>query len=207
MKVKTFDLIVILCLLITGCATMEKSTTIEKPVLLVQYPLPPKTESLTYSPINLDINLFIRNDGSVETVKIIKGSGEKNWDSLAITCIKNWRFKPAKVEGKPISTWYRLKTTIKFENPHNMNIAEILCPTAELADSVYKLLKQGEDFGKLARQFSIAPSRDNEGKLGEVDINMYTTSIRQILNNLKQNEYSKPIEFGDNYVIFKRLSN
>jgi parvulin-like peptidyl-prolyl isomerase len=84
--------------------------------------------------------------------------------------------------------------------------AEILCTTAEEADTVYKALEQGRDFSELAMKYSVDPSREMNGILGEVNINMYPEDIRWTLQKLDVNEYTQPIKYGDLYAIFKRLN-
>jgi parvulin-like peptidyl-prolyl isomerase len=86
-----------------------------------------------------------------------------------------------------------------------MNLAEILCTTPEEADSVYEAIEQGNDFGELAMRYSVDPSREMKGILGEVNINMYPENIYKSLGKLTVNACTKPIKYDDLYVIFKRL--
>jgi parvulin-like peptidyl-prolyl isomerase len=86
-----------------------------------------------------------------------------------------------------------------------MNLAEILCTTPEESDSVYEAIEHGHDFGELAMRYSVDPSREMKGILGEVNINMYPENIYKSIEDLAINGYTKPIKYGDLYVIFKRL--
>jgi TonB family protein len=183
---------------------MQQTTDASHPHLLIQYPLPIVPESISRPYFELDIILFVLNDGSVEKARFIRGSSDASWDSLAIETIKRWRFAPARIDNQPISTWYRLRTTVKYANPQYLSLAEILCTTVEEADSVHEALKKGQDFGELVMQYSVDPSREANGLLGEVDINRYPENIRQKLERLKIDDFTKPIKYGDLYVIFKR---
>lgn len=199
----TIYMMCVLCII--GCATTKKAIDESAPLLLLQYPLPPVPESIPLSSFNLEMMLFIKTDGNVEEVQLIKGSGDNDWDSLATASVKKWLFRPAKMNNQPVSTWFRLKTNIRLANPQIMSLKEILCQTVDEADSVYAALRRGEDFGELAKKYSVAPLCDSEGLIREVDINMYPTHIRDILKNLSANEYTKPIKYGDLFVIFKRV--
>jgi TonB family protein len=127
------------------------------PQLLFQYPLPAITETINRTSFDLDIVLFILMDGTVDKVRILKGSSDSEWDSQALESIKKWRFKSARMNNQPISTWYHLRTTVRYANPKILSLAEILCTTAEEADTVYKALGQAGDFSELAMRYSVDP--------------------------------------------------
>jgi peptidyl-prolyl cis-trans isomerase C len=86
-----------------------------------------------------------------------------------------------------------------------MNLAEILCTSREEADSVYNVIEQGQNFNELAMRYSVDPSREMGGMLGDVNINVFPENIRKSLSKLIINEYTKPMKYGDLYAIFKRL--
>jgi len=154
---------------------------------------------------DLDVVLFILQDGSVSKARLLKGSSDAEWDTLALASIKQWRFAPARTGNQPVSTWFHLRTNVRYAELQMMNLAEILCTTPEEADTVYKAIGQEQDFGELAMKYSVDPSREMKGMLGEVNINMYPGEISKILEKLAVNAHTKPIKYGDLYVIFKRL--
>jgi parvulin-like peptidyl-prolyl isomerase len=119
--------------------------------------------------------------------------------------MKQWRFTPARMDNKPVGSWFHMQSTLRYANPQLMNLAEILCTTEEEADSVYRAIEEGQNFSELAMRFSVDPSREMSGILGEVDINLYPEIIRKPLSKLSINEYTKPIQYGDLFAIFKRL--
>ena len=196
-------LLCIVCLI--GCSSMKQVSDASAPQLLLKHPLPLLPESFSRLSFDLDIVLFILEDGSVSKARLLKGSDDASWDSLAVASIKQWRFTPARTGNQPFSTWFRLRTTVIYAKLQIMNLAEILCTTQEEADSVYEAIEQGHDFGELAMRYSVDPSREMKGMLGEVNINMYPEDIFGSLKKLDINAYTKPIKYGDLYVIFKRL--
>jgi TonB family protein len=184
---------------------MKMATDESVPQLLFQYPLPAIPETINRMTFDLDIVLFILTDGTVDKVRILKGSGDNEWDLQAMESIKKWRFTSARMNNQPISTWYHLRSTVRYASPKVLSLAEILCTTAEEADTVYKALGQGSDFSELAMRYSVDPSREMKGILGEININMYPENIREVLGGLDENEYTKPVKYGDLHAIFKRL--
>jgi TonB family protein len=196
-------LVCIVCFV--GCSVMKHTQDASVPQLLLKHPLPPIPESFPGSSFDLDVVLFILEDGSVGKARLLKGSDDTSWDSLALTSIKEWRFTPARAENQPISTWFHLRTTVRYAKLQIMNLAEILCTTREEADTVYNAIERGQEFGDLAMRHSVDPSREMKGILGEVNINMYPENIYKSLEKLVIDTYTKPMKYGDLYVIFKRV--
>ena len=195
-----------LCLILfIGCASLEQMTDGTVPKLLIQSPLPPFPESLTQPVFELEIVMFVQEDGTVGKTRMLKGSGDAAWDSLALSTMKQWRFTPARMDNKPVGSWFHMQSTLRYANPQHMSLAEILCTTAEEADTVYDAIDKGQSFSELAMKYSVDPSREMNGLLGDVDINMYPENIRKTLSKLTVNDYTKPVQYGDLYAIFKRL--
>ena len=184
---------------------MEQITDGSIPKLLIQTPLPPIPITLTQPVFELEIVMFVEEDGTVGKTRMLKGSGDGTWDSLALTTMKQWRFTPARMDNKPVGSWFHMKSTLRYANPVHMSLAEILCTTADEADTVYAALDNGQNFNELAMKFSVDPSREMNGVLGDVDINMYPENIRKQLNRLTVNDFTRPMQYGDLYAIFKRL--
>jgi parvulin-like peptidyl-prolyl isomerase len=67
------------------------------------------------------------------------------------------------------------------------------------------VIEQGQNFNELAMRYSVDPSREMGGMLGDVNINVFPENIRKSLSKLIINEYTKPMKYGDLYAIFKRL--
>ena len=198
--------ILFLCLLfLMGCSSMQQMNDGSTPKLLIQFPLPPFPETFTRPVFELETVLFIMEDGTVGKTRMLKGSGDPAWDSLALASMRQWRFTPARMDNKPVGSWFHMQSTLRYANPQLMNLAEILCTTEEEADTVYKAIDQGQNFNELAMRYSVDPSREMSGMLGEVNINLYPENIRKPLSKLSIDGYTKPLNYGDLYAIFKRL--
>jgi TonB family protein len=191
------------CLL--GCSSMKQVSDGSAPQLLIQSQFPPIPESIQQPIFNLDVVLFVAEDGTVGKTRMLKGSGDAAWDSLALSSMKQWRFTPARMDNKPIGSWFHMQSILRYASPQYMNLAEILCTTEEEADSIYNVVDQGQNFNDLAMRYSVDPSREMGGILGAVNINVFPENIRKSLSKLVINAYTKPIKYGDLFAIFKRL--
>jgi len=198
--------ILLLCIVcFIGCSSMKEITDRSVPQVLIQSQLPPFPETLTRPVFELETVMFIKEDGTVGKTRMLKGSGDAAWDSLVLFSMKQWRFTPARMDNKPVGSWFHMKSTLRNASPQVMNLAEILCTTQEEADSVYNQIEQGQNFNELAMRYSVDPSREMNGILGEININLYPENIRKPLGKLNVNGYTEPIKYGDLYAIFKRL--
>jgi len=198
--------IVCLCLFcLIGCSSMKQTSEGTAPQVLIQSQLPQIPASIQNPVFELDVVMFVMEDGTVGKTRMLKGSGDAAWDSLALSSIRQWRFTPARMDNKPIGSWFHMQSTLRYADPQYMNLAEILCTSREEADSVYNVIEQGQNFNELAMRYSVDPSREMGGMLGDVNINVFPENIRKSLSKLIINEYTKPMKYGDLYAIFKRL--
>jgi hypothetical protein len=198
--------LLILMLLISGCSVFKTETSMTEPVLLKQAPLPQLPRSLADTDVNLLCELLIGKDGIVKRAKLLKSSGDATWDYLAEDSFMKWVFSPALLDGEPAEILIRRKVKFLYLEPEIIMLGEICCRNIDEAEKVYKELQSGENFSKLARQYSISPTKEQDGIVGKVDIRYYTKNIRGTLAVLKEDEYTKPVQYGDHYVIFKRLA-
>lgn len=192
-------------ILLTSCSIFKTGNDIvSEPKLLKQSSLPEVPRSLYNQDFEFYCELLIDEEGNVQRAKMLSSSGDKAWDSLATISLLDWKFTPALLNGTPIKKIIHNKINVVFVEPILISLSEILCSSIEEADSLYLALLNGSNFSKLAKKYSISTSKDIGGYLGKVDIQFYTKEIRQILNDLKVNEFTKPISYGSNYIIFKR---
>jgi len=198
--------ICVLCLVhLVGCSSINQMSDRSVPQLLIQSQLPPLPVTVKQQVFDLDIVLFVMEDGTVGKTRMLKGSGDAAWDSLALSSINQWRFTPARMDNKPVASWFHMQSTLRSAEPQYMNLAEILCTSEEEADSVYEAIEAGQDFKELAMKYSVDPSREMGGLLEKVNIYIFPENIRKSLSKLGKNDYTKPIKYGDLYAIFKRL--
>ncbi len=191
---------------LAGCASTQPSEPLERlPQLIVQEPFPPMSETLFHSRHDVDLKIQVAENGNVLRAELLNPTGDAEWDSLAVLRIGTWRFAPAMHEGKTMQMWVTIHAQIRFDDPITMHLAEIVCPSSTVADSVYDLLLAGEDFSKLASIYSIGPSGAQHGDLGEVDIHRYLHVVQKDLISLKENRFTRPLAMGDHFYIFKRV--
>jgi TonB family protein len=188
-----------------GCVPTLQIANNSIPQLLVQEPLPALPETMKNRPSKISMALFVAEDGSVTKVRLIKGIDNPSWDSLAVSTMMRWKFKPARLNETPVGTWFHMQSPIRYKEPLYITLAEIVCSTREEIDLVYTALIEEQDYYELAARYSIDSSHENNGVLGEVNIMGYPETVRHILSGLEIGEFTKPLQYGDRYVIFKRL--
>lgn len=202
-------IIIFLCFtLLSGCSIFQfEEPYLVQPKLVKQTALPPITQFTHGNKYEFDCQLVITEHGDVESVKILTSSGNVVWDSLAELSILNWKFTPALMNNKPVRLFIRRKLVVMYEEPVYLSLAEIQINDYNLADSVYEALKAGADFSEIAAKFSVSPSRELKGYIGKIDIKHYAKEISEVLAKLEIGEITKPLKFGDSYIIFKRLKD
>ncbi|OGU59048.1 MAG: hypothetical protein A2523_05050 [Ignavibacteria bacterium RIFOXYD12_FULL_36_8] len=109
------------------------------------------------------------------------------------------------MNGLPIKSIIRRKFIVMFEKPFLMSLAEIQVKDLASADSIYKALVNGADFSEMAVKHSLSSSRELKGYLGKIDVNHYSKHIFDILKKLDAGEFTEPLSYGDNFIIFMRL--
>lgn len=200
--------IIFICLffIISGCSVFQPDESILiQPMLVEQADLPPINSQFLNSNFEFYCEMVISCCGKVERAKLLTSSGDPVWDSLAQISLMKWKYCPAVYEGHPIKLSVRRKIRVVFDEPKVLSLGEIHLKNFTQADSVYNALLAGSDFSLLAMTCSISDSKIFNGKLGNVNIKHYSDEIRKALANLDEGEFTKPIVFGDHFVIYKRL--
>lgn len=202
-------IIFLFCLLFfAGCSIFQpEESSIVQPKLLKQSALPPIKQSAFSDRYEFYCQLVINENGDVEKVNLLTSSGDAIWDSLTAVSLLNWKFSPALMDGKPIRLTIRRKFIVMYEKPVLMALAEIQVKDFSLADSIYRALINGADFSMLALKYSISSSRELKGYIGRVDIKHFSKEIGDILSKLNDGEFTSPVKYGENYIIFIRLKD
>ena len=86
-------------------------------------------------------------------------------------------------------------------------LQSIVVDSEAKAEDVLRRIKAGEDFGAMAKEFSIDPSASNGGYLGEVDPALLRPELRQGLADLKPGETTGVIKVASGFVILKLLGS
>lgn len=189
-----------------GCKSIQPpDETVTPPQLLYQVPLPPWPVQLPTQPVKLDLMIFVDTSGKVLDARFTRPTGSPEWDSESLQRIRQWRFSPPLVQGKPVARWVQLSVRVNFEEPFYMTLAELVCPDRTLADSLYKLLQSDASFEQLVGQFSVGASRQQQGHLGNINVRTLPNHIQKEVLKLEEGQFTAPLPRGREYVIFKRL--
>jgi protein TonB len=82
------------------------------------------------------LRLYISERGTVDTVKVEKGSGYAAFDSAALAGSHELRFRPATRAGKPIAAWFLLPVRFRLNQAAAADSAARTSPAA--GDSTVK---------------------------------------------------------------------
>ena len=78
----------------------------------------------------------------------------------------------------------------------------------ERADKAYAELTRGKEFSKLAIEFSDDPQvKENKGELGYITVFTLPYVFESLIYDLKDGEFSKPVESNAGFHIFQRLNS
>lgn len=96
------------------------------------------------------------------------------------------------------------KYLVEFKKGKEFQIFHIMVNTEEEAKEVLTALEKGEDFLKLAKEKSAAPSKDKGGDEGRIPVDVLPPQIKDKIIFLKTGEYTKEYVKTDNgFHIFK----
>jgi TonB family protein len=181
--------------LLVGCGgTHETTVPTERVELLSMAPLPRVVLATYQSVIRLNVLMHIREDGTVEHVKMLGSSGDDVWDSLATQSMKQWRYSPYRRAGVPVDLWFRQVVVVQIQEPIVLTIGEIVSSSLREADSLHALLDAGTGLDSLFRR-----------TLRTFDIVRYPQNVREALKRLDPGDYTSPLRRGEEYVIYKRF--
>jgi TonB family protein len=182
-------------LLLAGCAgTHDVAAPAEGVELIRMTSLPPVDLSAHKTGMKFNVLIHILQDGTVESVRLLGSSGRREWDSLALQRMKQWRYAPFRRDGVPVDLWFRQLVVVQIQEPIVLTIGELVSSGLHEADSLYALLERGTDPDSLFRQ-----------AIGTFDIVKYPQKVRDELRRLDLGEYTSPLRRGGEYVIYKRF--
>ncbi len=191
-----------------GCGTSEESTNgYDETPQLMNY-VPPEFPPSVF-PSNkveeVDLRLLISEEGKVERVMILRSTGNRECEKSAVEAAKKWRYTPARKKGKPVVVWVEQKVAFKVKPMLLVSFYELEVPSQELADSLWQLLNDRENFSTLARNYSIAKSAVEGGFRENVSTGVLDSNVAATLAKLKVGELSNPVRMtSGSFVILKR---
>lgn len=93
----------------------------------------------------------------------------------------------------------------EFNQTAQYHARQIVVDSKELADEIFKKLKNGEDFAKLAQEFSLSPDRKRGGDLDFFNASTFPSVFAEICSRLKPGEISDVVATDYGYQIFQLL--
>jgi len=76
----------------------------------MEYPLDAKADGVEGY---VTLSVLIGPAGDIQDVRVLESRPSGVFDDVAIEGIRQWRFQPAKYQGKPVTVWGR--QTIRFD--------------------------------------------------------------------------------------------
>jgi foldase protein PrsA len=101
---------------------------------------------------------------------------------------------------------YFEKNKDKFSFPEMVKFRQIVTKNEEEAKNLLDRIKNGEDMGQLAKQYSIAPEAEMEGVVGWLARENLHESMGDVIFSLSQGEVSKIVKTVYGYHIFQVLA-
>jgi parvulin-like peptidyl-prolyl isomerase len=199
---------IFICLffLASGCTVFQpEESTLIQPTLLKQSELPSLRESTTNNYFEFYCEMMIDTNGNVLRARILNGTNDPVWDSLAVLSLLDWKYTPAIYGGHPINLLVRRKVKVVYAEPRYISLAEIQCDSREDADTVYSALLNGIDFTSLVLNYSTSSSKARNGLIGDVNVKYFSDDISLAISQLNEGEFTKPLSYGNHFIIYKRL--
>lgn len=199
--------ILLLCVVILAGCPPTPDTIHTAPPSSIEHmtTLPPVTSVTHVGKIELTVFFYVLKNGTVEEVRLMTSSGDPTWDSAVVDSLKRWRFAPVADESPSESRWIRYTIHVEIVEPILMNLGEIIALNRQEADSLYTLLTEGMDFSRIASEIREGTNEQLGKLLGTTNIMQYPDYIRAELVKLRVCRFTRPIERGDKFVIYKRF--
>lgn len=127
---------------------------------------------------------------------------EKTESSLLKTYAIGKLLKDAVPTEEEVLNFYN-EHSEEFDSKKQVEASHILVEDKEKADEIYEKIKSGEDFSKLAKNFSNCPSKENGGNLGKFGQGQMVKEFDEVVFKMEKGEISKPVKTQFGYHIIK----
>lgn len=185
---------------LTGCGTTTTMPQAQERAELPVFPGEVPTDV-----VELPAIFHIERDGSVKDVQLLETSGNSEWDTVAADSMKKWKFTPPEDDNE---VYIRKNIKITFVRSKTIKLAMLVAHDEEEARLLHARLRTGLGFERLARQIDEGTAPGKEGKiLNEVNTSEFSANIERILLELDPGDYSNPVLYNGEFVIFKRYRN
>jgi len=184
----------------TGCTTQREAAA---PIKTTELPVFEGEQDKDH--LELSVLFLLAEDGSIEDLKMVGTSGDAGWDSAAADSIKNWHFPPPSDSEKK---WVRRTVRVEIIPAEILNIGELIFQDSNDADLIYSRLRAGASFERLVRETRQGNALASEGRFrADIETTEYPIEISLILIELEEGKFSRPVEMGGKFVIFKRYGD
>lgn len=106
------------------------------------------------------------------------------------------------VPGEKEALEYYKKNEDRFRKSQEYKIRQMVLKTKEEADKIYKELKAGADFARVAKERSVDPTRVAGGSVGWINTRVMNPSIAETVSKMKKGEVSQPIQSASGFHLF-----
>lgn len=130
--------------------------------------------------------------------------GQRTKIFLAELFVKETIIPTIKVDNKAINEHYNANLN-DYKRPSAVHMRQILVSTKEQADKIHAKLIDGENFAKMAIEYSISPEASNGGDLAWVEAETFPKVFVRNAFNLPVGSISKVVKSEFGYHIFKVL--
>ncbi len=110
--------------------------------------------------------------------------------------------KIEKPKEEYLENWYK-KNKDNFLVPQRYTFWKIFLTQREIAEKVYNLAKKGEDFQKLAKEFSEGMDKEKGGLVGPLSLEDIPDEIASSLLKLRKDEISSILPVSGGFIIIK----
>lgn len=108
------------------------------------------------------------------------------------------------VTQSDVQNYYREHRQV-FYQPIQYHTRQIVVDNKELANQIHSRITKGEDFAKLAEEFSLSPDRKRGGDLGFFNATTFPPIFAEICGKLKPGEISDVVATDYGFQIFELL--
>ncbi len=135
---------------------------------------------------------------------LVLGTYEKLQNNIFLKYKMNEIMEGSNLTDSLVRSYYK-ENIQYFSTPNEINIQEIIVNKKELADTLLKRLTKGENFGELAKQYSLREwSAVNSGIIGYSPVSNFGI-LQEKFWDTEPGEVLGPERIGGNYGLFKIL--
>jgi parvulin-like peptidyl-prolyl isomerase len=139
-----------------------------------------------------------------DTAREVLKKFEKNKLNIFFNYKKDEIISKAQLPDSVVIKYYKDNISL-FSTEPELNLQEILVDNEELADSIIKLLNEGNDFGWLAQKFSLRKwSADNNGIIGYAPLSKFG-NFKNLFWDSQLGKIIGPLKIENFFGIFKVL--